>query len=73
MKNIAEKEKLMIKFLDEEDVDDIVHNYQWKLKHLISVSTNISGMSIFGPVKVACRIGIKPQVEADMKEIFKIG
>ena len=73
MKNIAQKKNTMIKFLDEELIDEIVHNYQWKLEHSISVSTNISGMSIFGPVKVACRIGIKPQVEADMKEIFKIG
>lgn len=61
----------MIKFLDEEMLDAIIHDFQWKLKHSMSIATNVSGMDIFIPVKVACRIGIKSPVEAEMKEIFK--
>lgn len=61
----------MIKFLDEEELDSIVHDYQWKLKHSMSCATNMSGMSIFIPTKITCRIGIKSPVEADLKEIFK--
>ena len=72
MKNIEPKKNIMIKFLDEEYLDEVVQLNQWRLKYSIANETNVSAMSIFQPIKSICRTILKANIEADLKETFKI-
>ena len=67
MKNIAEKEKLMIKFLDEELIDENIHK-QWKLKSTFAFQTNEPGVAIFFPCKAVDRL-VKAWIEESLGKV----
>lgn len=48
----------MIKFLDEGLIDNIIQEFQWKLKSDLSKQTNISAVQIMNSVRVV-RFGVK--------------
>lgn len=61
----------MIKFLDEELIDENIHEKQWKLKRKFSSETNASGLEIFIPVKTTDR-RTKSYIELDLRKVFKL-
>ena len=61
----------MIHRLFEEDLDQVIHDAQWRLKHAMASETNVSGMPIFMPLKSALRIGMRWDIKAQLIEILK--
>lgn len=61
----------MIHHLYEEDLDQVIHDAQRRLKYAIAEETNVSGMPIFKPLKSALRIGMRWDIKAQLIEILK--
>lgn len=63
----------MIHYLYEEESDQIMEEVLWRLKATLASTTNVRGNSIMQPIANVLRVGIKWDVEANLKEIFKMG
>ena len=58
----------MIKFLDEELIDQNIHESQWKLKSTFASETNESGVAIFFPCKAVDRL-VKAWIEESLRKV----